>query len=87
MYVEIYDLKKQQVLCRHKIKVHAMAPVRVGLTFGNRLQRVYACVDCGVACVKLTRKCTDYTENTMKSFEDFMCVKYEDKAPMLKGYA
>jgi len=48
---------------------------------------VYACVDCGVACVKLTRKCTDYTENTMKSFEDFMCVKYEDKAPMLKGYA
>jgi len=86
MYVEIYDLKKQQVLCLNKMKVHAMAPVRVGLTFGNRLQRVYACTVCGVACLNITRRCADYTHNTMHAFDDFMCVKYEDKAPMLQGY-
>jgi len=40
MYVEVYDMSKKQVVYLHKIKVHLMSPVRVGLTFCNRLQSV-----------------------------------------------
>jgi len=78
MFIEVYDNYKQRVPCLHAIKVHAMSSWRVKLTFGKRLQSVYTCEDCGVSCIKLTRRANESDDNHCATFGDFICVQYDE---------
>jgi len=86
MYTEIFDAGKRKVPCAYQIQCHAVLPVRVGLTFGHRLQQTYICVDCGTTCIKLVRHTLNYAKNTESGFDDFICVKYDDTSTVATGY-
>jgi len=77
MIIEVYDDYKTRLPCVGKIQVHSMSSSRVTLTFGHRLETVYRCEDCGLSCIKLSRRTTEYSANTTESFANFICLRYD----------
>jgi len=77
MIIEVYDDYKTRVPCVGKIQVHNMSSERVKLTFGYRLETVYQCTDCGVSCIKLSRRTKEHSANTADKFCNFICLKYD----------
>jgi len=84
MYAEVYDDFANKICCVHSIKVHVLECLRVGLTYGSRLQSVYSCVDCGVQCTKLMRPRLPDAANTV--LPDFVCVEYNEESETTIAY-
>jgi hypothetical protein len=77
MIIEVYDDYKTRLPCVGKIQVHCMSSSRVMLTFGHRLETVYQCEDCGLSCIKLSRRTKEYSANTAEKFCNFICLQYD----------
>jgi len=77
MIIEVYDDYKTRLCCVGKIQVHSVSSTRVTLTFGHRLETVYRCEDCGLSCIKLSRRTTEYSANIAEKFDKFICLRYD----------